>query len=98
MSETKKIISLRQDDKMLVQLTAGELRQLIREEVGNSQPKAEADEEWVDAKRAAAIMGVSPDWVFHNHKRLALPSKRVGNKMIRFSVAGLREWMASEKA
>jgi predicted DNA-binding transcriptional regulator AlpA len=98
MSESKKIIPLRQDDKMLVQLTAAELRQLIREEVGNAQPKAKPEEEWVDAKRAAAIMGVSPDWVFHNHKRLKLPSKRVGNKMIRFSASGLREWMASNKA
>jgi hypothetical protein len=45
MSEPRKIIPLRsadvQDDKLIVTMSVGELRQLVRDEIARAQPKPE---------------------------------------------------------
>jgi predicted DNA-binding transcriptional regulator AlpA len=94
---SKKIIPLRAGDKMIVQLSVGELRAIIREEVQVPSNGSAPPDEWVDVETAAKIMSVSSEWIYHNRKRLPFACK-IGRKMLRFSLSGLQEWMRSKKA
>jgi predicted DNA-binding transcriptional regulator AlpA len=101
MSESsKKVIQLKPESapaRMLVTLSVGELREMIRQELqAIERTGAEADE-WVDIKMAAKLMGVSPEWLYHNRKTLPFVSK-IGPRLLRFSRNGLQKWMASRKA
>jgi predicted DNA-binding transcriptional regulator AlpA len=96
---TKKVVPIEpslDDSRPVHTLTVGELRQLLRNETARVN-KPESADEWVGAERAAAIMGVSPEWIYHNHKKLSF-ARKVGPKLLRFSLSGLREWMESRKA
>jgi predicted DNA-binding transcriptional regulator AlpA len=100
MSAPRKIIPLRstdvQDDKLIVTMSVGELRQLVRQEVQALSGGAAQTEEWVDIEAAAKLMGVSPEWIYHNRKTLPFASK-IGRRLLRFSRVGLQQWMESKK-
>jgi predicted DNA-binding transcriptional regulator AlpA len=101
-SPEKKVIPLRttdgQDDKrLIVTMNVGELRQLVRQEVqAVSGGGALQTDEWVDIETAAKLMGVSPEWIYHNRKTLPFASK-IGRRLLRFSRVGLQQWMESKK-
>jgi predicted DNA-binding transcriptional regulator AlpA len=100
MSEPRKIIPLKKaepDDKMIVTMTAAELRAIIRQEVRTAEGNGAETDEWVDIDAAAKIMGVSSEWIYHNRKRLPFASK-IGRRLLRFSRNGLQRWMESKKA
>ena len=103
MSEPSKIIPLRKaearlDDKtMIVTMSAGELRELIRQEVREIERNSVEADEWVDIETAARLMSVSPEWLYHNRKALPFASK-IGRRLLRFSRNGLQRWMQSRKA
>lgn len=62
----------------------------------DGQPPAEADR-WLAAEEAAAILNVTPRWLYRHAKRLPF-AKRLSRKALRFSEAGLRKWLAAKKA
>jgi len=102
MSEPTKIVKLRPDSPeiadeiMVVQLNIRELRQIIREEIarhGRERGSLLADR-WVDIDKAAKFMDVSTDWIYHNLKALPFV-KKIGRKMLRFSLKGMQGWMES---
>jgi predicted DNA-binding transcriptional regulator AlpA len=103
MSEQGKIIPLRKaearsDDKtMIVTMSAGELRELIRQEVQAIGRNSVEEDEWIDIEKAAKLMSVSPEWLYHNRKNLPFASK-IGRRLLRFSRNGLQRWMQSRKA
>jgi hypothetical protein len=81
----------------LKEMSAGELRELIRQEVriSSGQNDVEGDE-WVDIDTAAKLMSVSAQWLYHNRKNLPFVSK-IGRRLLRFSRNGLQKWMESKK-
>ena len=96
MSEPSKILKLcpdpPDDGRMVVQLSVSELRQMIGEEVKKSLRGATTPDEWVDIDKAAAVLSVSPDWIYHNVKRLPF-ARKIGPRQLRFSVHGMQKWM-----
>ena len=99
-----KIVPLRKaearpDDKaMVVTLSVGELRDLIRQEVhATARPSALEPDEWLDLEKAAKVMGVKAEWIYRNRKTLPFASK-IGRRLLRFSRNGLQKWMESKKA
>jgi predicted DNA-binding transcriptional regulator AlpA len=103
MSEPKKVIPLRpdtsaDDNRPAYTLTVAELRAIIRNEIAahDNTPASRADVELVNAKRAAAMLGVSPEWLFHHHKELPF-TRKISAKMLRFDLAGLHDWIQSKR-
>jgi predicted DNA-binding transcriptional regulator AlpA len=102
MSEPSKIVPLRKtatpaDDKLVVTLSAGELRDLIRQEVRATEARALEPDKWLDAAAAAKLLSVSEEWLYHNAKKLPFASK-IGHRLLRFSQNGLQKWMESKRA
>jgi predicted DNA-binding transcriptional regulator AlpA len=93
-AENKKVVSLRDaaDARLVVHLSVEELRRIISEEI--KKLSGNGADEWFDTERAAEFLGVSTEWIYRNRKRLPF-ARKVGRKMVRFSVAGMRKWMES---
>lgn len=103
MSEPGKIVPLRKaearpnDKAMVVTMSVGELRELIRQEVQTTvRTGGQEPDEWLDLEAAAKIMGVSAQWIYHNRKALPFASK-IGRRLLRFSRNGMQRWMESRK-
>lgn len=100
MSEpSKKIIPLKreiEDNLPLYSLTVGEFRQLINEALSREGKAESPADQLIDAKAAAHLLSVSVEWIFHNRKKLPFAVK-LGPKSLRFSLAGLREWIEVKK-
>lgn len=97
-SEPKKIIPLRQDaapaDRMIVTMTAGELRELIGEVVEQKLKRLSAGKQkLLNADEAAEFLGYSKDWVYHHWQKIG--GKKIGGKGIRFDQADLENWVKS---
>lgn len=99
MSEAaKKIVPIRSesapadDSRMIVTMTASELRAIIRDEIVKNGKGG--DDRLVDADEAAKTLNVSVDWLYHNHKKLPF-AKKLGRKLIKFSVVGINRWIAT---
>ena len=86
-----------QAEKLLVQLSADELRQLIREEInaalhnGNS---AEPDR-LLSVPQAAEVLSRSEIWLYRNWKRLPF-TVRIG-RGVKFSRKGIDKWIETQK-
>ena len=83
--------------KLLVQLSADELRELIREEIkaalhnGNG---AEPDR-LLSIPEAAEVLSRSEMWLYRNWKRLPF-SVRIG-RGVKFSRKGIDKWIETQK-
>lgn len=77
-----------------------ELKQLIREglkeEMTASGNRRAGPDRLVDIEQAAKMLAVSADWLYHNRKTLPFVRK-LGRKMLRFSVNGMQKWMEAKK-
>jgi predicted DNA-binding transcriptional regulator AlpA len=83
-------------DTLLVTMTVGQLRHLIREEIQAARaPQQEADR-LLSAEEAATLMSVSEDWLYRNAKKLPF-ARKLGPKMLRFSQRGIVKWLATRK-
>jgi predicted DNA-binding transcriptional regulator AlpA len=93
---TDKVVQLRPDDdsRLIVTLTVGELRTLIRTEVTKAFANRSSEDRLVDIEEAAKMLCVSTDWLYHERKRLPF-AKKIGRKQLRFSVQGMRRWIDS---
>jgi len=50
----------------------------------------------VDVDEAARLLGMSPTWVYRHAETLPF-TRRVGRRALRFSVAGIRRYLASRR-
>jgi predicted DNA-binding transcriptional regulator AlpA len=50
----------------------------------------------LNAPEAAKLLSVSPDWLYHNQKKLPF-SRKLGHKLLRFSYQGILKWMESKR-
>ena len=99
---SKKIISLQPDavpaDKMIVSLTAGELRELIGEVVEQKLRRVSgpATSGLLTVDQASEILGYSKDWVYRNWRKVG-GAKKISGRGLRFDAIELQNWIESRK-
>jgi predicted DNA-binding transcriptional regulator AlpA len=59
-------------------------------------PALDDPETTVDVHGAARLLGMSQGWLYRNARRLPF-TRRVGTRSLRFSVAGIRRYLASRR-
>ena len=102
MSEPKKVIPLKPDsvlaDRMLVTMTAGELRDLIGEVVEQKLKRLSIamPRGLLNADETAAFLGYSRDWVYKHWQKIG--GKKIGGKGLRFDAAELEKWVESRNS
>jgi predicted DNA-binding transcriptional regulator AlpA len=77
------------DDKMVVQLTVGEFRQLIADTVKETM---NSKRRILDVQGAMAFLNVSHDWIYRHWKQIG--GRKIG-KAIRFCQSDLNGFMKS---
>jgi len=84
MSEPRKIIPLRstepQDDKLIVTMSVGELRQLVRDEIAKAQPKPE--KLLYTTAEAAALLSLKKSWIATAARKGEIPCTRKGHYVL----------------
>jgi predicted DNA-binding transcriptional regulator AlpA len=84
-------------DSMIVTLTVGELREIVRQELrGELGGRYHSEDRLVDINEAAKMLSAKKDWLYHNRKRLPFV-KKTGPKSLRFSVRGIQAWIAGKQ-
>ena len=53
------------------------------------------DDRWLTAAEAAALLRVTPRWLYRHQKKLPF-ARQLSRKCLRFSEAGLRRWQANK--
>jgi excisionase family DNA binding protein len=101
MSQQSEIVPLRADtvagDKMLVTMTASDLRQLIGEIVEQKLKLVSTVRgSLLTADQAAEFLGYSKDWVYKNWQKIG--GRKPGGKGLRFDAAELQGWVESRKS
>ena len=81
---------------LIVTLTTGQVRELIREEINRALNHSVQDERLIDAEEAAKLLSLSPDWLYRNSKKLPF-TRKLGPKMLRFSYQGIVKWLSTRK-
>jgi len=84
------------DSTLLVTMTAGQLRELIREEVQAARALQQDADRLLSAQEAATLMSMSEDWLYRNARKLPF-TRKLGPKMLRFSQRGIIKWLESRK-
>src|SRR6516164_4321791 len=83
------------DSTLLVTMTRGDLRELVRDEIQAAKNAQQHDDRLLDATEAAKMLSVSADWLYRNKK---LPfTRKLGPKMLRFCYKGIVKWLESRK-
>jgi predicted DNA-binding transcriptional regulator AlpA len=72
------------------------LRRIVREEITAIVKEMSEQDRLLDAEEAAKVLGVSPEWLYRNAKRLPF-SNKLGHKMLRFSCIGIQKYLAVRK-
>ena len=67
---------------------------LVRPE--SAEPSPQDADKTVDVQDAAQLLGMSPTWVYRHADTLPF-TRRVGRRALRFSVAGIRRYLASRR-
>jgi len=85
------------DSSLLVTLTVGQLKALVREEIrASSNGNRHQGDKLLDAKQAAEILCVGEDWLYHHHKKLPF-TRKLAPRVLRFSQRGIEKYLASRK-
>ena len=84
------------DSTLLVTLTTGQLKALMREEIEKAGQNGQHGDKLLDAKQAAEILCVGEDWVYHHHKKLPF-TRKLAPRVLRFSYQGIQRWLGSRK-
>lgn len=84
------------DSAMLVTMTAGQLRELIRDAIRVATSTQQEADRMLTAEEAAEMLSMSTDWLYRNAKKLPF-TRKLGHKMLRFSQQGIVKWLESRK-
>ena len=68
----------------------------VVKKLATSNEHPEPEERLLSAEQAAQMMGVSPDWLYRQAKKLPF-TRKLGPKMLRFSYLGMLKWLATRK-
>lgn len=72
------------------------LRRIIREEISSLKTDVRSEDRLLEAQEAAKLLSVSEDWLYRHAKKLPF-AKKLGPKMLRFSVIGIQKYLATRK-
>ena len=81
---------------MLVTITVGQLRELIRDEIQAASTTQHETDRLLTAEEAAEMLSMSTDWLYRNGKKLPF-TRKLGPKMLRFSYQGILKYLATRK-
>ena len=81
---------------MLVTITVGQLRELIRDEIQAASTTQHETDRLLTAEEAAEMLSMSTDWLYRNAKKLPF-TRKLGPKMLRFSQQGIVKWLPTRK-
>ena len=73
-----------------------ELREIVKEAVQEAMNGHRDADRLLDAEEASKVLSVSPDWLYRHHKELPF-SRKLGQKMLRFSSQGIQKYLATRK-
>ena len=91
MTERPEIYSL------LGEALLGAIRQALREEMQAAQPNSSSQgDRLLDAKEAAALLAVSPDWLYRRADRLPF-TRKLAPRVVRFSYQAIQKYLAARK-
>src|SRR5262245_20513340 len=86
-----------QDSTLVVTLLTSQLREIVQQELQAALKNvAGLNERLLDADEAAQLLGVSPDWLYRQAKKLPFTCK-LAPKLLRFSYQGILKWIATRK-
>lgn len=82
---------------LLGEALLGAIRQAVREEIQDLIRRDDYEKDLLlTAHEASQILSVSPDWLYHNGRKLPF-SRKLGPKMLRFPRLGIKKWVATKK-
>src|SRR5215471_12437630 len=84
------------DSTMLVTITVGQLRELVREAIQAATTSPQEADRLLTAEEAAEMLSMSTDWLYRNAKKLPF-TRKLGPKMLRFSQQGIVKWLPTRK-
>ena len=84
------------DSTLIVTMTVGQLRELIRDEVQAARTSQDQGDRLLDVKETAKMVSMSEDWLYRQAKKLPF-TRKLGPKMLRFSQQGIVKWMDTRK-
>ena len=77
-----------ENDRMIVQLTVKQLREIIRDEIQSSHteniPTSRENDHFLTTEEAATLLNVKSRWLYRNARRLPF-TRRLSRKALRFS-------------
>ena len=76
-------------------LLVEEIRAAVREELRAANGPHNSDK-LLTPEEVAEHLGVSPDWVYHHHKKLPF-TRKLGPRLLRFSHQAMLKWLESKK-
>jgi predicted DNA-binding transcriptional regulator AlpA len=86
-----------QDSGLVVTLSVSQLRELVRQEIQTALSNGlNVTDRLLDAEQAAELLGVSPDWLYRQAKKLPF-TRKLAPKLLRFSHQGILKWLATRK-
>ena len=69
---------------------------IVRQELAGNGKRGAVEERLLDADEAATMLAVTPEWLYHNRKRLPF-IRKLGRKTLRFSYVGILRWIETKK-
>ena len=81
---------------MLVTITVGQLRELIRDEIKAASTTQHETDRMLTAEEAAEMLSMSTDWLYRNARKLPF-TRKLGPKMVRFSYLGIIKWLSTRQ-
>ncbi len=85
-----------QDSNLVVTLTVGQLKGLIREQVEMGTNSGTGEERLLDVDEASELLGMSRCWLYRHASKLPF-TRRLGRKNLRFSYQGIQKYLATRK-
>jgi excisionase family DNA binding protein len=85
------------DSALVVTLTVGQLRELVREEIRAAMGSpGHGEDRLLTAEQASELLSLSSDWLYRHAKKLPF-TRKLGPKMLRFSEAGIKKWLETRR-
>ena len=84
------------DSTLVITLKAGELRELIRDELRAANNGNGKEDRLVDAEEAARLLSMSRDWLYRHAKQLPF-TKKLHHRKVRFSYQGIQKYIAAKR-
>ena len=73
------------------------VREAVRAELKAFGAQPHIEDHLLDVEAAAKLLSVSPEWLYHNSRKLSF-TRKLGRKMLRFSYLGIQKYLSGRIA